>query len=257
MKKLFGPVLSSSSILSVDKTYSGNSLSFTNESVHSKAFILKSNLDDKKWIFSKEIVTAGNKRLGDFFIVGNAIATLCNEAFILNADNMPELEEKLLMKATSPKAKRFNKREMIIFPYVENKGAIRRIEEERFEKDYPLCAQHLRQFKKKLSSRKAEKTAKWYEYGRSQAIANMKKPKLMLSTVISNRKIEIYWLDKDTVPYTGIYIVCKDNKNASLREAFQILQSQEFERYIEAVGTYVNGNSIRISSRDIANFQFD
>ena len=101
---------------------------------------------------------------------------------------------------------------------------------------------------------KKDKASSWFEYGRSQALAHLNQPKLLISTVITNN-IDLYYLETETIPYSGIYIVPKDN-NHTLKEAEKILRSAEFLKYVKRVGINVNGKSIRITCKDINNFEF-
>ena len=102
--------------------------------------------------------------------------------------------------------------------------------------------------------RDADSKAKWFEYGRSQALAHLNQKKLLLSTVVTN-KVEIYELDAETIPYSGIYITVKD-KNYDLNSAMQILSSSKFMEYVKNLGISVSGKSKRITCKDINNYEF-
>ena len=97
-------------------------------------------------------------------------------------------------------------------------------------------------------------SAKWYEYGRSQALAHLNMKKLLVSTIITN-VVEIYEIDELTVPYSGIYITLLDN-NYTLADAVEILRSESFLQYVKNIGINVNGESIRITCKDINNYHF-
>ena len=81
----------------------------------------------------------------------------------------------------------------------------------------------------------------------------MNREKLLLSIVVT-KKVKIYELDKDTIPYSGIYIIPKKDK--TLKEAKEILESKEFFEYVKNVGINASGESIRITSSDINNYMF-
>ena len=81
----------------------------------------------------------------------------------------------------------------------------------------------------------------------------MNKPKLLLSIIVTG-KIKPYLLSKNTIPYSGIYIIPK--KELSLEKAKEILESDEFLDYIKSVGINASGESYRITSKDISNFYF-
>ena len=105
-----------------------------------------------------------------------------------------------------------------------------------------------------MEERDADKTAHWFEYGRSQALAHLNQEKLLLSTVVTN-KVEVYSLDNKTVPYSGIYVTVTD-KQYSLEDARMILQSNQFLQYVQGLGISISGKSKRITCKDINNFTF-
>lgn len=76
----------------------------------------------------------------------------------------------------------------------------------------------------------------------------------MLSTLITG-KVKYYRLDKYTVPYSGMYLVPKEGY--TIEQAEQVLDSEEFFSYIQAVGIHANGKTYRVSPRDIENYVFE
>ncbi len=104
--------------------------------------------------------------------------------------------------------------------------------------------------------RKSDKSALWFEYGRSQALVGINKRKLLMSTVISSR-VEVYDLSAESIPYAGMYIIpITDNDEMNLQRAREILESDEFYQYVQNIGIHINGNSVRITSKDIENYRF-
>ena len=64
-------------------------------------------------------------------------------------------------------------------------------------------------------------------------------------------------LKKKCIPYAGMYIVPKaDNKTYKLEDAKEILESDEFMKYVQDVGIHISGTSLRITSKDIEEFKF-
>ena len=118
-------------------------------------------------------------------------------------------------------------------------------------RQYPGIIKHLEKFRDKLESRDSDKSSKWFEYGRSQAIDNLNQRKLLISFIVTNR-VNVYELDEKTIPYSGIYIVPKANLDLSL--AKEILESNEFYDYVKRIGIYVSGSSLRITANDIKKF---
>ncbi len=214
-----------------------------------------------KWIF-KDTNTSTGKRIGDYFKVSSSVATLLNEAFILKngciKDNYYEfdnhkVELSLIKKAASPKNKKYNKStEYIIFPYFyDAQGKLQHYSEEEMYTNFPYAMKFLETHKEKLQKRDADSNAKWFEYGRSQALQNINQELILISSVISDCT-EAYMLDIDEIPYSGLYIV--PIGNMTLDFLLPILKSSNFKNYIKNTGVCVSGTSKRISPKDIENF---
>ena len=81
----------------------------------------------------------------------------------------------------------------------------------------------------------------------------MNQPKLLLSTVVT-KEVKVYKLDKECIPYSGIYIV--PTNNLPLSKAKEILESKDFYEYVKGIGINASGSSLRITAKDIENFEF-
>ena len=144
----------------------------------------------------------------------------------------------------------------IIFPYSYINNKLIRYEENEFRDNFPGAFTYLNDNKSKLINRKSDKSAKWFEYGRSQALQNIYNEKLLISTIVSE-KIRVYKLSKDCIPYAGVSIILKEKNNKFLlKKAKEILESKDFFEYILSIGIPINGNSVRITSKDIENYYF-
>lgn len=196
--------------------------------------------------------------------MSNTIATLYNKAFVIkNIDlekdkyviNNIKLEESLIKPAYSPKSLRYGKREFIIFPYLIKRGKIIRMTEIEFQERFPGIRNYLTLYEDKLLSRDRDKSCKWFEYGRSQALGLVNKEKLLISTIITNTVL-VYSLKRQDIPYSGLIITKLSNSGLSLSIAKKILQSRDFLNYVRSIGVPLNGNSVRITSKDIENFTF-
>ena len=66
--------------------------------------------------------------------------------------------------------------------------------------------------------------------------------------------VRVYDLDSSVVPYSGIYIIPRDN--SSLDDAKLILQTKRFYEYLLTKGVKVSGDSIRISSKDVEEYRY-
>ena len=255
-QKIFSDALTSSSIFLYDKNYQGSVVQYHNITDDIKITIPRNELS-KKWEFivpehsQKELTKFGN-----IFNASSSVATLLNEAFILDEhalENNP-VEDEILRPAASPKAYRHNQRKSIIFPYYYKDNVLMRYSAEEFEREYPRAVLYLRGYSEKLRKRDCDKNASWFEYGRSQALSHLNQEKLLLSTVITSG-IEIYHLDNRTIPYAGIYITIKDNRY-TLKDAERILRSEQFRKYVMRRGVSVSGKSKRITCKDINEFTF-
>ena len=192
------------------------------------------------------------------------MATLLNEAFILKNGNIKDgfyefdnhkIEIDLIRKAASPKNKKYNKStEYIIFPYFyDDQGKLQHYSEEEMYASFPNAMSFLETHKENLQKRDADSTAKWFEYGRSQALQNINQKLILISSVISDCT-EPYMLDIDEVPYSGLYMM--PIGNMSLDSLISILKSTKFKEYIKSTGVCVSGTSKRISPKDIENYIF-
>ena len=264
-QKLFGKVLTSSALIYCSKGNPGNEIVYRNMVENNVHKVQKTQLG-MKWVFSSKCDKDVKRvRFGDFFSTSIVIATLLNSAYIVSGyeedgeyiilSDGTHIEKNVTRKAISPRNLRSKKQERIIFPYsYGDKGELHRYSEKEFTEDYPLTAKYLTTFRKKLEKRDADKQATWFEYGRSQALRRINQDKLLISTVVTGR-VEIYHLAAEDVPYAGIMIT--RNGDASLDIAQRILSSMDFMLYVQDIGTYANGHSLRITPNDISDFTFD
>lgn len=261
-EKVFEAALVKSSILVLNKEKDGTNILYKNESVGNE-----SNLDSRtfgdKWIFAQTNI--GARRFGDFFKVSHVVATLCNKAFVLKDwQNDDEgnyvcgdyvLEQELIYDAISPKNMRSGNEEKIIFPYdYDNNHKLIRYDEEEFENRFPGCAHYLNLYREELDNRDSDRSAKWFEYGRTQALKHLDCDKALISTIISNEVI-VYRLNQRAIPYAGMYIVAKSNQ-LTIDDAIDVLQSDTFLDYARTIGIPINGDSVRVTSKDIENYLF-
>ena len=235
-----------------------------------KVYNIEKRLLNKKWVFqdSTQISINDNKnmvRFGDYFTASMSIATLLNKAFIIkNYIDHPgseyillgehSIEKDITRVAVSPRSLHYNKKERIIFPYYYENNKLQKIPEEQFRKKYPKATAYLNNYIYDLNKRDADLSAKWFEYGRSQAIAHMNQQKILMSTLITNI-VKIYILNVDIIPYAGIYIV--PNSNISLTQAKKILLKPAFYDYAKKIGINSNGVTLRITASDVNNYIFD
>ena len=259
---IFNGALVKSVIIILDNSYNNEVINYIDMSNKTQFTVDKKSLQEK-WVFSNSQSIA-TKRFGDYFKVSNTIATLYNKAFVIKhidlekdkyVVNNIKLEESLIRPAYSPKSLRYGKREYIIFPYLIKGGKIVKMTETEFKERFPGVKHYLTLYKDELLSRDSDKSCKWFEYGRSQALQLVNKEKLLLSTIITNTVL-VYSLKRQDLPYSGLIITKLSNSGLSLSIAKKILQSGDFLNYIRSIGVPLNGNSVRITSKDIENFTF-
>ncbi|SDG26801.1 Eco57I restriction-modification methylase [Fontibacillus panacisegetis] len=262
---VFDNVLTYPAIICLNKTNKNHYFEYRDVDNEENSFINKDYLGDK-WVFNNwknpENISSLIK-FGDYFKVSNSVATLLNSAFIIKKNDIVDedenyikvkdfyIEKNVLRIAASPRNHSIKRGEYIIFPYRYLKGKLIRIEEDEFLISFPGAAKYLLSFISTLMERKSDKSAKWFEYGRSQALLYLNQEKLMLSSVVTN-EVKCYYLDKDTIPYSGFYIIPVADKG--LRDAVEILKSEDFFNYISLRGINANGKSIRVSVKDILNY---
>lgn len=224
--------------------------------------IKKDKIGDK-WIFSS--ITSKNRIsfFGDKFNVGSTIATLANKCYIFTPSKSDDnyyyiddfkIEKCIVKKACSPKNKYFKREEFIIYPYYYCENELLRYTAIEFENKFPECTKYLKSKGEILNNRTSDKNNLWFEYGRSQALKYMNNNKLMISIIITNG-VKVYELGVDEIPYSGIYITKKDSNN-TLEEAKSILESNDFNEYINSIGIDSSTKSKRITPNDLKKYKY-
>jgi adenine-specific DNA-methyltransferase len=261
-QRLFENVLTSSAILVCDKKSVQDYIEYY-DVVNNNILKLKKNDLKNKWFFSSERrMNISKKRFGDYFNASISIATLLNKAYVLKEYTEEEgyiivdnyrIERSVVREGVSPKSINYNKKELLVFPYRYQDNSLVRYKSEEFEKQFAGAASYLKSFLEELKERKADKNVEWFEYGRTQALAHLNQPKLLLSTVVT-KEVKVYNLSKDCIPYSGIYVIPKGE--LPLSRAKEILESDDFYKYVQSIGINANGSSMRITAADINNYEF-
>lgn len=259
--KIFPEAITSSIIIKCIKQDNGDDIRYVSVKDGLDLKYKRSILDDK-WSFEEE--TEKDRCFGDYFEVCNSVATLLNEAFLL--ENYEESEHYILSKgckiekeivypAISTKSINRNKKLLIIFPYRYKNGIVRHFDEEEFQRMFPGASMYLNRYRDKLDKRKKDKKAKWFEYGRSQALARTFGRKLVMPMVITN-SVNIHEGERKAIPYAGYFIKCRRGSDLQLKDAKRILESQDFLEYVMRRGTPTTPTSYRISVNDIKEYKF-
>lgn len=259
-KKLFENRQTSSAIIVCTKNADSESFLYKDVETGKQQNVKKEFLQGK-WTMNLSYSDAACQiRFRDCFRVSAPVATLLNRAFVIRDfkeyDDYIEkdgykLEREGLRLSASPKSLQCAEKNYIIFPYYYKDGNCCRYTEDDFKRRFPQITAYLKQFEVELSKRKTDKNSKWFEYGRSQALAHIDQRKLLLSTLITG-EVKLYTLDTETVPYSGMYIVPRENY--TIEQAEDVLRSQEFYSYIKEIGIHANGKTYRISPHDVGDY---
>jgi len=263
--QIFPKRITSSAIIVCENGKEENSI-FYKYVIQNTSKKIKKNQLNGKWVFNDPNV--GEKKFGDFFKVSNSVATLCNEAFLLDdytkedqvtfVKGLP-IENEVIKEAASTKSikmlKNHQKRSKIIFPYKIYGKEIKRYSNDEFKECFPNATKYLEQFKEKLDARQADEKSSWFEYGRSQSLESVMGKKLVMPMVIT-KAVTIYEIGEGSIPYAGYYIKKIAGGELSLKEAKQILESKHFYEYVKEHGTPTTAASYRISVNDIKNYMF-
>lgn len=263
--KIFDKALVKSSIMVLNKQRQQQILYYRDMSMKTEIEIPIEQLEGK-WFFTEE-AEVRQYRFGDYFKVSHVVATLLNKAYVLSDGAYTEvdngyicgnhiIERAVVRNTETPRTLRYGKHEKIIFPYTYDENGLVRFEDGEFECLYPEATAYLNGFRDDLNKRQSDNSAKWYEYGRSQALNGLNCEKLLISTVVTN-DVEVYELEPECIPYAGMYIVeTEDNNEYTLADAIRILRSVAFKEYVFRVGIPISGKSVRITSKDVENYTF-
>lgn len=260
--KIFENALVSASIINLDMRKIDQEYVVYNDIADDKKTCVKKKFLKGKWnFFEPKKLKCSVKSFKDYFKVSNSVATLLNEAFVINDYTILDdkyicskgklIEIAATREAASPRGKSYNINELIIFPYFYENSVLKSYSEGEFHERFPHAFSYLENYKQKLEKRKSDRKAKWFEYGRSQALKYLNQDKLLISSVVTD-EVKIYNLSKDVIPYSGFYIV--PIGDLSLHDARKILETPNFYDYLQMRGISANGKSLRFSVNDFLHY---
>jgi len=261
-QKLFKAVLTSSVIIYCNRGQQIDHIRYEDRHYMHAYTVAKAEMIGK-WAFGQHNFQ-GQLRFSDWFHASAPVATQLNRAFVIDAweefdeehifVNGVKVERSLLQNAAGPKALQRETDEKIIFPYAYDlNNNLSHYSEEEFRNSFPEGYKYLLHYQTDLKQRKADKQAKWFEYGRSQLLSHLNQEKLLISSFITGTP-RTYALDTHTIPYAGICITA--HTGHTVYEAQKILNSEAFMDYVRSIGVCTNGVSYRISPTDINSFLF-
>ena len=259
--KIFPEAITSSVVIICEKKKDEKNISFHLVAEERTLEIPKTQLG-KKWVILGMQNIKGRK-FGEYFEVRNSVATLYNKAFVLTdykytgqdyVVGKHKIEGELVKDAVSTKSlNKKQQKDKIIFPYQIKNGQKIDYTVDEFRTKFPGATEYFKQFEDELNARKADKNAKWFQYGRSQAVTKVEGEKLIIPMVIT-QMVNVHKAGKDAVPYAGYFIKCKKNSKLNLDDAKKILESKDFYKYVEICGTPTTPTSYRVSVDDIKEY---
>lgn len=241
------------------KIESVNQINF--ETLHKKDWSFTNTSDED---FLTQLEKGKNCAIKDFFDVQYGFATLRDKIFISQTTNYDDqlayfngaLVERSILKKVI-KGSRFkgkiNENEQILFPYELKNTRYKVIPESKLMSEYPYTYKYLLEKKQELESRDMDKGATWYEFGRSQGIQSIHNEKIVLSTLV-NGQIDYYKVPDDVLMYSGLFII-KNKPYSDWSIIENVLQSDEFYKYIRITGKDFSGGYKSITSKQIKEFK--
>ena len=244
-------------------------------------------LDNHKgWIMSDNTALNNIRRienagisLGDKYPIRNGLATLSNDTFIFKPVDEDEnfyyhqngklhrIEKAICKDIIKPNRLKTEEEipvltEKIIFPYYCDEGQLnmfagkpqkqRVLDECVFRERFPNAYQYLEQNKTKLLNRDKGKDQKykWFEYGRTQALADYGKK--LLFPYMSDKPYFVFTDQKDLLLYAG-YAIYSDS-DRELKVLKRILESKIFWYYIQKTSKPYGGNFFALAKNYVKDF---
>jgi len=243
-------------------------------------------LDDKKgWLLNTKEIVENIKRiervgrpLGEKYPIKNGLATLSNDVFIFKPNDEDEvyyyfenhkIEKSICRDVIKPNRLKSEEeierlKEKIIFPYYQNikdkeyniiSSKMSLFEEEYFKETYPFAYDYLKGHKEQLLGRDKGKSSKkylWYEFGRTQALADYGEK--ILFPYMSSQAYFVYSQQKDLLFYAG-YAIFLDNISKREVDILKIiLKSKVFWYYIENSSKPYSGNFYALAKNYVKDF---
>jgi len=210
------------------------------------------------------------KPLGDKYLIKNGLATLSNDIFIFKPlkedknyyyhSNGFKIEKNICRDIIKPNRLKNEdeieeKKEKIIFPYNEKNSKQEILEEEYFQKNYPNAYAYLTIHKVQLENRdkgKENKKYKWFEFGRTQAIAD--RGAKLLFPYMSGQPYFVYSNQDDLLFYAGYAIFLEDKSEREIEILKIILKSEVFWYYIKHTSKPYSGNFYALAKNYVKDF---
>lgn len=276
-QKVFEGFATYTAITIIDQTKKRNQFVYKEKNsqfnrIEEKNRIAFADLNQQKWIltnrensvFLKKLFVDTNIYLHELFDIQYGLCTLRDKIYIAQAGNETAeniqfnghwLERGILRKIVKAMRYKGDEKEMeyVLFPYYEKNGRYHAYSETELMQQFPLAYCYLLDNKAELLKRDLEKGAVWYEFGRSQGIQTLHKPKIAISSIIK-QTFSCFRLPEDILVYSGIFLSAKYRED-DLLLAEKILHSEDFFRYLCLTGKNLSGGYHAISSKQIQNYR--
>lgn len=227
-------------------------------------------LKDEKTISKIRRIECTGKPLGEVVEIRNGFATLRNDIYLIQPKQVGRkyihfekngkefcIERAICRKAIKANLVRrasdiVSLSEYIIFPYSMVHGKAQIIDEEDFQRYYPLAYHYLEANKEELANRDNGHKAypKWYAYGRSQAL-NIRGDRLLLPH-ICDAPCFVYCDDEALMYYDGYSIIADSPRKLEIVR--RILTSDIFWYYITKTSKPYSGGFFSLEKRYIRRF---
>lgn len=173
--------------------------------------------------------------------VKNGFATLADAVFI--GENIPD--STITIRAIKGSTGKWYK---CLFPYDENGKPL--TEDKIFENKE--IKQHLFAHKADLLKGRKE-YAGWYLYGRTQALADVYRPKLSINSLVRTKDdLKLVELMSGEGIYSGLYVIT--NIYISWQDIKNTIASEAFTKYVKLLKKYKSGGYYTYNSKDVEQF---
>lgn len=196
-------------------------------------------LSDKEGLRTlREIKT---KKCPTYVSVKNGFATLADNVFI--GDGIPE--SNITIKTLKASTGKWYK---CLFPY-DKKGKLLPPEIALSNTD---VYEYFNNHKNELLKGRAEYPT-FYEFGRTQALADVWKDKIAINTLLRTEKdLKIETVKAGCGLYSGLYIISE--LNIPFEDIKNILKNEEFAKYVSLLKKYKSGGYYTFNSKDVQQY---
>lgn len=170
----------------------------------------------------------------NFTSLQNGLATLADRIFI--SDDFSNLESDCVRPIV--KASTGERKYCILPPTTEEEL-----------KKYPKTYQYLLSHKEALENRSISGNTKWFQFGRSQGLANINNEKIVIATTMPVTGLKYERFGKEWLVYSGLYATADD-----LNLLEEELQSDELLDYLIENGKPMRNGYIQINSTLLKNY---